>query len=447
MPPVSYARKLGFLSGTLSVVGGIIGSGIFLNPAIVAQRAGTTTLTIGAWVIGGVVALLGAFIYAELGSRAPRAGGGYVYIRDAFGRLPAFLSGWALLLAVSTGAIAAVAITFANYLVALMGWQPQTAVPIAAGAIVALTIINVVGVTPGAYTQNLFTILKLAALGVLLLLAIAPGGPATPVPPASSAPAGSVLGILGTALVPILFSYGGWQQTNYIAEELRDPERNLPRALVAGVVIVVIVYLGANAAYLRTLGVAGLAASSAPAADTMEAWLGPSGRRLISAGIVASTFGFLALTILASPRVYQAMAADGLFPSAFARLHPRFQTPVLALALQAAWALGLLAWGSYGELLDWVVFADWLTFGTVALSLLVYRRRGPGTPGFRDPLYPWSVGLFVLAAAWVIVGSVRSNPGNAIKGIAMIAAGVPVYLWSSRRNGGRPEDQERGRQA
>jgi len=433
----SYARRLGVVSGTLSVVGGIIGSGIFLNPAIVAQRAGTTALTLGAWVIGGIVALLGAFIYAELGSRTPRAGGGYVYIRDAFGPLPAFLSGWALLLAVSTGAIAAVAITFANYLVALMGWSPEVATPIAAAAIVALTGINVVGVAPGAYTQNIFTILKLGALGLLLLVAFAPGAPAQAIPVETPVPGGSLLGVLGAALVPILFSYGGWQQTNYIAEELKDPERNLPKALLAGVAIVVVVYLAANVAYLRTLGVAGLAASTAPAADTMEAWFGPAGRQLISAGIVASTFGFLALTILASPRVYQAMAADGLFPSAFARLHPRYRTPVLALGLQAAWALGLLAWGSYGDLLDWVVFADWLTFGTVALSLVVYRRRAPTATGYRGPLYPWSVALFVLAAAWVIVGSVQSNPGNALKGALMIGAGVPVYFWSGRQRQAR----------
>ncbi|HEX9166136.1 MAG TPA: amino acid permease [Gemmatimonadales bacterium] len=439
MAMTSYARRLGVVSGTLSVVGGIIGSGIFLNPAIVAQRAGTAALTLGAWVIGGMVALLGAFIYAELGSRAPRAGGGYVYIRDAFGPLPAFLSGWALLLAVSTGAIAAVAITFANYLVALMGWSAGVATPIAAAAIVVLTGINVVGVAPGAYTQNVFTLLKLGALGLLLLLAFAPGAPAQTFPAETPVPGGSLLGILGAALVPILFSYGGWQQTNYIAEELKDPERNLPKALLAGVAIVVVVYLAANVAYLRTLGVAGLAASTAPAADTMEAWFGPAGRQLISAGIVASTFGFLALTILASPRVYQAMAADGLFPGAFARLHPRFRTPVLALVLQAAWALGLLVWGSYGDLLDWVVFADWLTFGTVALSLVVYRRRAPEATGYRGPLYPWSVVLFVLAAAWVIVGSVQSNPGNALKGALMIGAGVPVYRWFVRRAGRRLE--------
>lgn len=434
MTTTSYARRLGLVSGTLAVIGGIIGTGIFLNPAIVAQRTGTPGLALAAWVIGGLVAMLGALIFGELGSRFPQAGGGYVYIRAAFGPLLAFLSGWLLLLAVATGAIAAVGITFANYLVALTGWPAAWAEPIAAGAILLLTLVNILGVGPGAWTQNLFTALKLVALGALLFLAILPAPPAAAAAvPATPPPHGSWFAILASALVPILFTYGGWQQTNYIAGEIRDPARNLPRALLLGVAIVVVVYLGANVAYLRTLGHAGLAASAAPAADTMDIWFGPTGRRLLSAGIVASTFGFLAMTILASPRVYQAMAASGVFPAALARLHPRFQTPVLALVVQAAWALALLALGNYAQLLDWVVFADWLTFGTVALSLVVHRRRG-GHQGFRDPLYPWSVLLFVAAACWVLLGSVVGNPRNALNGLLMIAAGLPVYfLWHGRR--------------
>jgi APA family basic amino acid/polyamine antiporter len=431
---VSYARRLGLFSGTMSVVGGIIGSGIFLNPAIVAQRTGTAWLTMTAWVVGGVVALLGAFIYGELGRREPKAGGGYVYLRRAFGPLPAFLSGWALLLAVATGAIAAVAVTFANYFVALAGWSPTVALPLAAGAVILLTMVNIVGVAPGAYTQNVFTVLKLAAIAVLAWVAISPAeAPAVVTAPSLPLPS-STFGALAVALVPILFSYGGWQQTNYIAEEIRDPERTLPRALILGVIIVVTVYLLVNLAYLRTLGVNGLAASTAPAADTMGAWFGDRGRRLISAGIVISTFGFLDLVILVSPRVYQAMAADGLFPEAIARLNPRTRTPINALVLQGIWALTLLLLGTYGELLDWVVFADWITFGAVALTMVRYRRSaGPGDQGFRDPLYPWSVVLFVAAALYVVAGSVASNPGNALKGVVMIAAGVPVYLFWSRR--------------
>jgi APA family basic amino acid/polyamine antiporter len=305
--------------------------------------------------------------------------------------------------------------------------------------------VNVFGVEPGAALQNVFTLLKLGALGALLVAAVlAPPGalPTLPTPIAAAplAPPTSIGGALlavSAALVPVLFSFGGWQQTNFVAGELRDPERTLPRALVLGVVIVVVVYLGANAAYLRTLGAAGLAASSAPAADTMSAVAGPAGRRLIAAGIAASTFGFLDLVILVSPRVYQAMARDGLFFAGFAALHPRWRTPVLAIGFQATVAVVLILTGSYGQLLDWVVFADWIFFGTTALALVVFRRRdarvGVRDVGYRAPLYPVSVALFVLAAGYVVLGSVVSNPGNALRGALLLAAGVPVYLfWRGR---------------
>jgi APA family basic amino acid/polyamine antiporter len=427
------------------VVGGIIGSGIFLNPAYVARRTGSAALTLGTWALGAVIALLGAFIFAELGRRRPEVGGGYAYLRDAFGPLPAFLYGWALLLAIATGAIAAVAVTFASYVAPLVGAGTVLTPALAIGAVVVLTIVNVLGVEPGAATQNVFTLLKLAALGALLVAALgAPAGglPSLPTPIAAQPLApptslGAAVLAVGAALVPVLFSYGGWQQTNFVAGELRDPERTLPRALVLGVLIVVAVYLGANVAYLRTLGAQGLAASPAPAADVMQIVAGGAGRRLIAAGIAASTFGFLDLVILVSPRVYQAMAHDGLFFAGLARLHPRWRTPVLALALQCAVAVALILTGSYGQLLDWVVFADWIFFGTTALTLLVFRRRDAqaGVPerGFRVPALHLSVGLFVAAAVYVVAGSVLSNPGNAARGALLLVAGVPVFRFWRRR--------------
>jgi APA family basic amino acid/polyamine antiporter len=243
---------------------------------------------------------------------------------------------------------------------------------------------------------------------------------------------------VSTALVPVLFSYGGWQQTNFVAEEMRDAERNLPRALVLGVLIVVAVYMGANVAYLRALGVGGLAASTAPAADLMGMVAGEGGRRLIAAGIAASTFGFLDLVILVSPRVYQAMARDGLFFASFAKLHPRYRTPVMAIAFQALVAATLILTGSYGQLLDWVVFADWIFFGATALTLVVFRQRdaraGVVDSGYRAPLYPVSVALFVLAAMYVVFGSITSNPANAGRGVLLLVAGVPVFLFWRRRN-------------
>jgi len=437
---VSYARRLGVFSGTMAVIGGIIGSGIFLNPAIVAARVGSTALTLAAWTLGGVVALLGAFIFGELAARNPRVGGGYAYLRDSFGPLPAFLYGWALLLIMATGAIAAVAFTFASYTGALLG-IPERFLPwLAAGAILVLSALNYLGVRPAAWTQNIFTLLKLAALVVLILAGLL----LTPEPhqhPASSIqhPIGflPVLLALSTAFVPVLFAYGGWQQTNFIAEELVEPEKNLPRALVLGVLGVVAVYLLANLAYLKALGVDGLARSTAPAADTMSAVLGTPGRRLISIGIVASTFGFLDLVIMVSPRVYQAMAADGLFFGSFARLHPRYRTPGTAIVAQGIWACALLATRTYGQLLDYVTFADWIFFGATAATLFIYRRRegqerSPGS--FRISGYPWTVGLFILASAYVVIGSIRSNPANALRGSLLLAAGVPAYLiWASRR--------------
>ncbi|MEP6729918.1 MAG: amino acid permease, partial [bacterium] len=442
----TYARSLGLFSGTMLVVGGIIGSGIFINPSIVAARTGSATLTIGTWALGAVIALLGAFIFAELGRRRPQVGGGYAYLRDAFGPLPAFLYGWALLLAIATGAIAAVAVTFANYFTKLVGMPPETVKPLALGAIALLSIVNILGVKPGAATQNIFTMLKLAALAALLIAAVFlhPSSAPTIPPPIASVPLPNPTGlrdiflVMSTALVPVLFSYGGWQQTNFVAEEMRDPERTLPRALVLGVLIVVAVYLGANVAYLRALGVAGLAASNAPAADMMSMIAGEGGRRLIAAGIAASTFGFLNLVILVSPRVYQAMARDGLFFASFAKLHPRFRTPVTAIVFQAVVAAVLILTGSYGQLLDWVVFGDWIFFGTTALTLVVFRRRdaraGVTDSGFRAPFYPVSVILFFAAALYVVFGSIASNPMNAMRGLLLLLAGVPVFLFWNRRS-------------
>ena len=423
------------------VVGGIIGSGIFLNPAIVAQRVGSGRLIMLTWVLGAGIALLGAFIFAELGARSPAAGGGYVYLRDAFGPLPAFLYGWALLLAIATGAAAAVAVTFASYAAPLLHlpatWEPA----LAAAAIALLSAVNALGVRPGSWTQNVFTVLKLAAIAALVASALL----GSPVASAAGACPGAahcatvarstgVIVALGTALVPVLFSYGGWQQTNFVAEEMVDARRNLPRALVIGVIIVGVVYLAVNLTYLRALGVAGLAASHAPAADVMGRYVGPMGRRLIAAGITVSTFGFLNLVILVTPRVYQAMARDGLFFARFAALHPRFRTPVAAIVVQGAWAIVLLASGSYGQLLDWVTFADWIFFGITAATLFVYRRRAPGMDGYRAPFFPWTVVLFVGACIYVVLGAIVSNPPNALRGALLLAVGVPVYgFWSRRR--------------
>jgi basic amino acid/polyamine antiporter, APA family len=446
-PAGGYARRIGPFSATMMVVGGIIGSGIFLNPALVAERVRTAELTLAVWVLGGAIAMAGALIFAELGARRPLAGGGYVYLRDAYGRLPAFLYAWTLLLVIATGAIAAVAVTFASYTAVLLDLGQAARVPLAVGAIMLLSAISYLGVRNGAITQNVFTVLKLVALAVL----IGAGVTLTPALPQSEplpvVSGGNIPLSLGAALVPVLFAFGGWQQTNFVAEELIAPERNLPRALIVGVAVVVVVYVLANLAYLRTLGVAGLSMSTAPAADAMGALVGPRGRGLIAAGIAVSTFGFLNLVILVSPRVYQAMARDGLFFPSLARLHRRYRTPAAAIVFQGTWAVILTLTGSYGDLLDYVVFGDWIFFAAVASTLFVYRARerrsSENSPvRFRMPGFPLLPLAFLAASLYVVAGSIASNPGNALKGTALILLGVPVFLFWSRRK--KPAADERG---
>ena len=437
--PESYARSIGPFSGTMMVVGGIIGSGIFLNPALVADRVKSAELTLLVWVLGGAIALIGALVFAELGARRPVAGGGYVYLRDAYGKLPAFLYAWTLLLVIATGAIAAVAVTFAGYTATLAGLGSSSRVPLAVGAILLLSIVNYLGVKPGAITQNIMTVLKLGALAVLIVAGLLLRPDLAPSGPLPSLSEQHVILAVGAALVPVLFAFGGWQQTNFVAEELIDAERNLPRALVAGVIIVVAVYLLANLAYLRTLGVAGLAGSSAPAADAISRLLGSRGRVLIAAGIAISTFGFLNLVILVSPRVYHAMARDGLFFPSMTRLHPQYRTPSVAIAFQCVWAVILTLTGRYGDLLDYVVFGDWIFFAAVASTVFVFRsreRRGEEATAlrFRMPGFPLLPATFMLAALYVVIGSIASNPANALKGTALILLGVPVFLFWNRRN-------------
>lgn len=438
-PAPGYDRRLGTFDATMVVVGGIVGAGIFLNPAIVAQRVGTPTMILLAWGIGGAIALLGAFCFGELGARLPAAGGGYVYLRDAFGPLPAFLYGWAQLLVMNTGGIAAVAITFAAYAVDLAGAGEVWIKPLAVGAIVLLSGANAAGVRFGAWIQNTFTVLKLLAL-VMLVAAGAWLWARTAPPPAAVLPpepqSGRVLA-MGTALVAVLFAYGGWQHANNIAEEIVDPVRRLPRSLLLGVALVVTVYVAANAAYLAALGPGGLAASTAPAAAALRAAAGSWGGVAIALGVTCSTFGILNVLILSPPRIYRAMAADGLFFASVSRIDPRTRTPRVGIWVQAVWAVILTLSGTYAQLLDWVVFGDWIFFGLIVLTLVVYRARdrrdGAAPPAFTVPAYPLLPALFVAAAAFVVYSSVVSNPLNALYGTLLIGAGVPAFLLWKRR--------------
>lgn len=430
------------------VVGAIVGAGIFINPSIVAARLPGAGWVVAAWVAGGIVALAGAFAYAELGSLFPRVGGQYAYLRDGIHPLAGFLYGWALITTIESGALAAVAITFAEYALRLVGRPGAAATPLAVAAIVVVSVVNYLGVRPGSRVLNVFVVTKILALAALIVAGLALPSPieAAAPDPAPTVPADVWPLAFGSALVPILFAYGGWQNANYVAEEIRDPARTLPRALVAGTVLVVLVYLLVNLAYLRALGAAGLAATLTPAADTAGRALGAAGDRFVAAAIAVSTFGFLDLGVLAPTRVYYAMAADGVFFPAVARLHPRFRTPSLAIAVQAAWCTVLAVTGTYGELLNSVVFADWIFFGLTVATLFVFRRRRPVAerpPGCAvTPGYPWLPALFVAVAAGVVVSVVMTAPVRAAAGAAVLLLGVPVYcaFVTTRRSGSAPRD-------
>lgn len=437
---MSFRRALGPFDATMVVIGGIIGAGVFINPYIVAQRLDTPLLVLGAWAAGGAIAIAGALSYAELGAIFSNAGGQYVYLRDGLHPLAGFLYGWAMLLVIESGAIAAVAITFATYALHVVGGPDGARVPLAIAALVVLSIVNYLGVKPGSRVLNVLVVLKVAALAILVGAGAFAAGHAGWFSEARAAgpSSGSTTIAFGAALVPILFSYGGWQSVTYIGEEIQNPKRNLPLAIIAGTIAVVGIYISVNVVYLRALGLHGLAATTAPAADAARRMFGASGDLFVSGAIAISTFGFLDLSILAPTRVYYAMAADGVFAPALSRLHPRFQTPSLAIIVQSTWSCILALTGTYKQLNYYVVFADWIFFGLTVSSVLIFRRSYPlerrPPDAFRSPGYPYLQIAFSTIAAGVVVSVILATPAAAGIGAGLIALGVPVYYWYARRS-------------
>ncbi|MFI4970163.1 MAG: amino acid permease [Lysobacterales bacterium] len=424
---VGYARRLNAWDASMVVVGGVIGSGIFLTPAAVARQTGSGHEQLLAWAIGGVIALIGALCYAELGTRRPNAGGGYVNLREAFGLIVAFVYGWNLLVVNHSGSLAAVAIVFVQYAGAALGVAVADPRPYAVGTIVFLMGINWFGIRAGALTQNVLTVLKLLAISALIVVGLVARG----APPPSAPPAPMNPFVFGGALMPVLFSYGGWYYINDIAGEVREPQRTIPRALVFGMLLVAACYLLANVAYLAVLGHDGLAASHAPAADLMRHVLGESGARLIAAGIAISTLGFCNISMIGAARVFQVMGADGVFFRAASRLHPRWRSPNVALMLLAAWACILALTGTFDQLLNYSTVGDWLGMAAVIATLFWYRRSRAAEPiTFRTPWYPVLPLLFLAVVLWVVGVTIWQHPGDAGMGALITLAGLPVYfIW------------------
>jgi APA family basic amino acid/polyamine antiporter len=444
-PEPSLARRLGSFDATMIVMGGIIGAGIFVNPSVVARQVHTPMLVLGAWLIGGLIALIGAFVYAELAVLRPRVGGQYAYLRDAYHPIVAFLYGWTLLLVVQTGGMAGAAIIFGRYFRELSGLAvPEQAV--AAGALGILTVINCFGIRAGSNVQSALMVTKLGAIATLIgagwILVEPAAGNAVATVPADPVGFDSPWKGLAAAMVPVLFAYGGWQTASFVSGEMRNPQRDLPRGLFIGVAGVIVVYVAVTYVCLRALGVAGLAGTTTPASEVMRRALGSNGAKLIACGIAVSTVGFLSQSILTAPRVYYAMARDGVFFKAVGKLNPRTRVPVIAIVLQGVWAALVAMTGRYEQILNYVVTIDVLFFGLTGASLLVFRARArrEGTEAaegdlVRVPWHPFTTWLFVLACWSLGLSTLIRFPQNAGIGVLILGLGVLVYrFWAKPRS-------------
>jgi APA family basic amino acid/polyamine antiporter len=427
-------RQLGLFDATMIVMGGIVGSGIFINPYVVARQVHTPFLIVGVWFLGGILALLGAFIYAELASVLPGTGGQYVYLREAFGAPTAFIYGWGLLLVTGTGGVAAVAITFARYLKALTGvlWPEQL---IAVVTLAILCIVNCLGVRSGSNVQSALMVLKTMAITALVVFGFSTHSHLTPaLPMLDQTLSLTLLAAIGAAMTPVAFAYGGWQTASFVAGEMKNPARDLSRGLLLGVSGVIVLYVSVNYICVRALGADGLAATTVPATAVMTAVLGERGARWIAMGIAVSTVGFLSQSILTIPRVYYAMAEDGVFFHAVAWLHPRTQVPVVAIALEGIVAALIAVSGKYEQILNYVVSVDFVSFGMTGAALLILRKRLPRGP-FRAPGHPFTTWLFIVACLAIVASTVLRYPANSAIGYALLLAGVPVYFfWRKRKS-------------
>ena len=443
-PGPHLARRLGPFSAAMIVMGGIIGAGIFKNPYVVASRVHTTPLILGCWLLGGLVAMAGAFVYAELAARRPLlVGGQYAYLRDAYHPMVGFLYGWALLLVIQTGGMAAVAVIFAQYVLELVH-LPLADRYLAALTLLLLSVINCLGVKAGAAVQNVLMVIKiLAIVGLIVCALVFVGVPQFSLTPVLDRPASlGVIALVAAGMGPVMFSYGGWHTASFVAAEMRDPKRDLARGVLFGVLGVVILYVAVNFICVGVLGAKGLSEASAPASSVMQLALGAWGARLIAVGIAISTLGFLSQCVLTAPRVYFAMADDGLFFKQVARIDPRTQVPVVAIILQGLLAAVIVFYRNFGQIVDYVVSVDFIAYGLTATCLFVFRRRDQGhgprlANDYRAPGHPFTTLFFTLVCWSVVAGTIYSYPRNTVYGLGIVLAGVPVYFfWSWWRREG-----------
>lgn len=419
------------------VVGAVIGSGIFIVPSTVLRQVqGDLGLALIVWFLAGILSLLGALTYGELGAMRPEAGGLYVYVREAFGPLPAFLLGWTLFFVIGSGSVAALSAAFSAYSARIMPSGPLTAKLVSIAMIVVVMAINVAGTRASSHVQNWTTALKFTAVIVMgvLLVAAGPGIEARGGTLAPRALTPAVLPGIGLAMIGVLWAYEGWQYATFSAGETIDPQRTFPLGIAAGTAAMIVLYCLANVAYASALGPAGIMETESVASTAVAAVFGPAAGRLIAGAILISIFSAANAIVLTSSRVFFAMARDGVFFRRLGHIDPRFGTPALSIAATCAWAMVLAATGTFDQLLTYVVFTGWIFYALGAASIFILRRRFPDAPRpFRVPGYPWTPALFVLAASAIVVNALIGQPGRASVGVAIVLLGAPAYLyWRSR---------------
>lgn len=440
-------RGLSLLDAVLLLVGGVVGSGIFLTSGQIADQVRYPSLFILVWVIGGAVSLFATFAFAELASMYPDAGGQYVYLREAYGEFPAFLYGWMIFSVAQTGSIAALAVGFAEYMGAFTPLDPHRTIfnvgswiftrghLVALAAIAVMTWVNIVGVRRGATVQNLATWLKFAAIGVFVGLGFLLGNgswshwhPAVVVPPSAS-----MLSALGVALVAVFWAYDGWVYVTWVAGEVKEAQRTLPRAMMLGLACVAAIYISMNLAYLYALPMDRIAGQTTIAQAAGEALFSPRIGRWLSMAVAISCFGAMSSAILCSARVYFAMARDGVFFRSMARVHPKYRTPAYALFFQALWSSVLALSGRYDQLYTYVIFMMVLSYLATVAGLFVLRRKSPDLPrSYRCTGYPWLPAIYlVIAGAWAI-NTLFARPKEAFAGLLIVLIGAPGFLYWKR---------------
>src|SRR4051794_12056109 len=436
-PMTKLLRTLNLRDMVLLIVGSVIGSGIFLVPgSILRQVDGSVGVASMVWIAGGVLSLLGALSYGEMAAMKPEAGGLYVYIRDAFGSLPAFLYGWAMFLAIASGTVASLAVAFSTYLNQVVPLGPVMAKVIAVAVIAIVTAVNVWGTRQSSDLQNWSTLAKVVLiLGICVVLLFLGRGYSAIAPALWTQPlSGSLLSKFGLAMIAVLWAYEGWHFVTFSAGEVKNPQKDFPKALFFSVLAVAGVYLVANAGYLVALGPGRAAASDTIASSAFAAVLGASAAKFVALTILISVFSALNTVPLTAPRVFYAMASDGLFFQKLAEVHPKFRTPAVAVIALGVWSAILACFGGFQGLINYTIFVAWIFYGLGAAAVFVYRNRYPDLHRpYRVHGYPWTPLAFTIAAVALVLNVIFSTPMNASVGLGIVVLGIPVYfLWRSR---------------